>query len=257
MLPNTIKGKLAAGEVAFGTFITLKDPAIVEMFGNAGYDFVIIDLEHASTTLAQVEALSRAAIATGVTPLVRVPRNDTNTVLRIVESGIAGIVAPHITTAAEAKAIVDAAKYRPVGDRGIDPSSRSAAYGLTPMKTHMEETNANLLVMVFIEDVEAIANLDEICNVPGVDGGIVGPSDLSRSLGLSGQIDHPEVQAAIDLISDKFLEHGLISSRPAYNDSEVRSAIDKGATMITSPVIDSLFISRGIKDHMTKVRGNL
>lgn len=254
MIPNGTKQIIDRGDVAYGTFTALKDPAIVEMLGHAGYDFTIIDLEHSATDFADVEALSRAAQATGLTPYVRVPRNDGNTVLRLVENGIPGVLAPHITTAAEAKHIVDMAKYWPIGDRGMDPSTRAAKYGIADFGEHITESNAQVTVLILIEDKEALENLDEICSVEGIDAGFIGPSDLSRSFGVGGDINHPRVVDAIKQVTEAYQKHGITIGRAAFDEAGVGQAIDEGASLITTPIVDSYFLSNCLKDHLARVK---
>jgi 4-hydroxy-2-oxoheptanedioate aldolase len=254
VIPNRTKELIDDGGVAYGTFTTMREPAIVEMLGLAGYDFTIIDMEHSSIGLADAVNLARAAQATGLTPYVRVPRNDANTVLRVVESGIPGVLAPHINTAAEARLVVDAAKYWPEGDRGMDPGTRAARYEVTSWDEHMAAVNANTTVLILIEDKEALDQLDAICSVPGVDGGFIGPSDLARSFGVGGDIRHAKVVDAIRRTTEAYMAHGLKVGRAAFDEDEVGRAIEEGASLITTPIIDSYFLSRCFKDHLARVK---
>jgi len=254
LIKNLVKAKMESGQIAYGTFNAIKDPAIIEMMGHAGYDFTIIDMEHSMTTLGEVLAMARAADLSGITPIVRVPRGDTNTVMRVVEAGIPGVIAPHITSAADAQAIVDAAKYHPIGQRGMDPSTRSANYHIDSWAEHMTRSNQEVIVMIIIEDREGVENLDEICQVKGVDIGGIGPSDLSRSYGVPGQVDHPDVVAAVRRTTAKYHEYGIRVQRAGFDDATVAEAIASGATMITTPIVDSYFIADCFRTHLRRIK---
>ena len=131
-----LRSRLTAGEVFLGTFIGLKEPALVEIVGATGYNFVVIDLEHTTIDVADAEILVRAAEAAGLYSFVRVPRNDWQTAARVVEIGVDGVMAPHINGSEDAKGIVNAIKYQPTGNRGLNVTTRAARYGALRSALH-------------------------------------------------------------------------------------------------------------------------
>jgi 4-hydroxy-2-oxoheptanedioate aldolase len=177
-----------------GMFVGMPAPSLVEMCGHAGFDFVIIDNEHGPASIESTEHLLRAARGAGVIPVVRTLEPD---ILRILDIGASAIQVPQVNTAEQARRIVAAAKYPPVGNRGAAFSTRAAGYGFFAGDQHIAASNDGTAVIVMAETREAIDNIDAIAAVPGVDAVFFGPNDLSFSLGHPGQMQHPEVVDAI------------------------------------------------------------
>jgi 4-hydroxy-2-oxoheptanedioate aldolase len=139
-----------------------------------------------------------AAEASGITPVARPTVNSPEAILRVLDRGALGVQVPHVSTADDARRAVEAVKYHPLGGRGLGAGIRSAGYGFgVPMRDYVEQANRESLVCVQLEDVEALRNLDQILLVDGVDVFFLGPSDLAQSMGYPGQVDAPEVQAAL------------------------------------------------------------
>ncbi|HMM20572.1 MAG TPA: aldolase/citrate lyase family protein [Selenomonadales bacterium] len=205
-----MRDKIARGDTVRGVFVVTGTPANVEILGYAGLDFVILDMEHASTGSGEVEHLIRAAEIGGIAPIVRVSKNDPALILRALDSGACGILVPQVNSATEAEQAVQAARYAPLGGRGLAGIVRAARYGFSPLSDYVSSANRRTLVIVQAEDRRAVENLEAILAVEGVDGVFVGPADLSQSLGRTGQFDHPEVNRIFaDVIgkiagSDKF-----------------------------------------------------
>jgi 2-keto-3-deoxy-L-rhamnonate aldolase RhmA len=199
MRTNTLKQKLRDGKAVFGAMITFPAPPVVEMLGYMGFDWVLIDNEHGSITVDTAEEMVRAAELTGVAPIVRPVANRPEVIAPFLDRGAWGVQVPHVNTAAEAEAAVRACKYFPDGDRGIFSSGRPAEYGMggsTP--EYVAKANANTLVCLMLEEVEAVENISEIVKVKGVDVLFIGSGDLSQSMGYPGQQTHPEVQALME-----------------------------------------------------------
>ena len=195
MRENTLKQKLAAGKAVFGVMITFPSPPVVEMLGYLGFDWVLIDNEHGSITVDNSEELVRAAELTGIAPIVRPVSNKPEIIAPFLDRGAWGVQVPHVNTAEEARAAVDAVKYYPLGHRGIFSRSRPAGYGFSgSTEEYVGEANRNTLVCLMIEEVEAIQNLEEMVTVEGMDVFFIGSGDLSQSMGYPGQQTHPEVQ---------------------------------------------------------------
>ena len=193
MKENRVKRILREGGLALGTHVGgIADPQIVELIGLAGFDAAFIDMEHTSFDLHDVQLAVMAAERVGITPIVRTPGFDPAFILRLLDMGVQGIQVPHVGDAAAARAAVKAVRYPPLGDRGMAAGSRAAEFGRIPLVEHMAQSNREILLACMIEDMAAVERIDEIAAVEGVDLLAVGPSDLSRSLGVSGQPDHPQ-----------------------------------------------------------------
>ena len=148
------------------------------------------------------------------TPIVRTPGFDPAFILRLLDMGVQGIQVPHVGDAAAARAAVKAVRYPPLGDRGMAAGSRAAEFGRIPLVEHMAQSNREILLACMIEDMAAVERIDQIAAVEGVDLLAVGPSDLSRSLGVSGQPDHPRLVAAIDRVREA-VKRGAAGARLA------------------------------------------
>jgi len=192
MKENRVKRILREGGLALGTHVGgIADPQIVELIGLAGFDAAFIDMEHTTFDLHDVQLAVMAAERVGITPIVRTPGFDPAFILRLLDIGVQGIQVPHVSDAATARAAVNAVRYPPLGDRGMAAGSRAAEFGSIPLVEHMAQSNREILLACMIEDMAAVERIDEIAAVEGVDLLAVGPSDLSRSLGVSGQPDSP------------------------------------------------------------------
>jgi 2-keto-3-deoxy-L-rhamnonate aldolase RhmA len=201
MKENRVKRILRQGGLALGTHVGgIPDPQIVEIIGLAGFDAAFIDMEHTSFDLHDVQAMVMAAERVGITPIVRTPGFDPAFILRLLDMGVQGIQVPHVGDAATAREAVKAVRYSPEGERGMAAGSRAAEFGHIPLVEHMASSNREILLACMIEDMAAVERIDEIAAVEGVDLLAVGPSDLSRSLGVAGHPDHPRLVAAIDRV---------------------------------------------------------
>jgi len=203
MRENRVKRILREGGLALGTHVGgIPDPQIVEIIGLAGFDAAFIDMEHTSFDLHDVQAMVMAAERVGITPIVRTPGFDPAFILRLLDMGVQGVQVPHVGSAEMARAAVQAVRYPPQGERGMAAGSRAAEYGHIPLVEHMAQSNREILLACMIEGMTAVERIDEIAAVEGVDLLAVGPSDLSRSLGVTGTPDHPRLVAAIDRVRE-------------------------------------------------------
>jgi len=199
MHPNKMKAKLLAGRPAFGLSVMIPSPQVVEMAGRLGFDWVLIDCEHGPIGPESLELMIMAAEVSQIVPIVRPKTKAADDILSVMDRGAMGVQVPHVNTAAEARQVVEAVKYHPLGRRGLAAGTRPAHYGFgLTMADYVQQANRETLVCVQLEEAEALRNIDQIIQVAGVDVFFIGPSDLSQSLGYPGQPDAPEVQAAID-----------------------------------------------------------
>jgi 4-hydroxy-2-oxoheptanedioate aldolase len=229
---NATKRRLAAGGTVFGIFIPFGEPGLVELCGIAGFDFVIIDMEHGAIDAPQCENLIRAAEVADVTPVVRVSTTEPAAILRLLDAGAQGIMAPHVNSREDAARAVAAVRYPPLGRRGAG-SQRAAAYG---MKLHRRDwvrhANQEMLLIAMLEEVDAMEHVRDILAVPGVDAYEVGRGDLSLSMGLPGEVSHPRVEAAVEQAVAAVLDAGKTVSDTIGSPQEAKTLIDRGYRMM-------------------------
>jgi 4-hydroxy-2-oxoheptanedioate aldolase len=187
-----IRTKLEAGEHVFGTVVQLPSPDVVEIAGYAGLDFAWIDAEHGTLDFADIAQLLRAADAAGIDAIVRVPDHNQSFIQRVLDAGATGVMAPHVRTAADAAAIVAAAKYPPRGVRGACPSTRTLGTISTDWAADYRRMDADVLVFGLIEDPEGVDNVEAIAE-SGLDGLLFGPFDLAQAAGLDADVTHPDI----------------------------------------------------------------
>ena len=253
---NKFKSALDNEQIAYGIFSALKDPAIIEILGHAGYDFAVIDLEHSTVDLSTMEHMIRAAQVANITSVVRTPQEDYATILRAVEAGADAVMVPHLTTKEQAERIVAMAKYQPLGQRGLDASTRVAKFGGVGVNIldHMKEQNERILVIGMIEDAEAVANIGDIVSAKGLDLLFIGPSDLSASFGFPGQVTHPVVREAIQVVINKANQAGVKVGIPAFEPGQIKEALDMGISFVTTPAVDASYLMQSLKSHLESVK---
>ncbi len=230
---NVLKRKFASGIFALGTFNVIPSSSVVNVFGCAGFDFIVIDAEHGPVGMETAEDLVRAAEAEGMSPIIRVSENNPALVLRSLDIGAHGIQIPHISNTSEAQKAVQYVKYPPLGDRGFSPFTRAGAYSLKKSLTHTVEANKNTMVVLNVEGVEGVTNLDEILKVEGIDVVFLGPYDLSQSVGKPGAVDDPEVVACIRSCAEKIRAAGLVAGCFARDMDMMAMLVDCGYQYIT------------------------
>lgn len=212
MRKNRLKGKLRSGQAALGVSVMIPSPQIVEMVGRLGFDWVMIDCEHGTIGPESVELMAMAADAAGIAPIVRPRSRRPEDILQALDRGAMGVQVPHVNTAADARQVVQAARYYPLGCRGLAAGTRPSDYGLgLPLADYAQQANDETLVCVQLEEVEALHRIGEILQVDGVDVFFVGPSDLSQSMGYPGRVDAPQVQQAIGQAFAAILAAGKVA----------------------------------------------
>ena len=250
---NQLKTKLAEGRPVYGTFVVMGEPAISEMLGYAGFDYTIIDTEHAPADILLMQSQVRASEIAGITPLVRVTKNDPGMILRVLDSGAAGIVVPQVNTAAEAQAAVRAARYAPQGERGVAGVVRAARYGFVPMPEYLRQANEQTLVLTQVEHIEAVRNLDDILRIEGLDGIFIGPTDLSQSMGITGQFEHPELRRVINEVICKGLAAGKIVAIFCLHAEDAKFWRETGVPMLCIAT-DGMIFSAAAREIMKKLK---
>ncbi len=189
-------------DFVIGCFSKTSDPAFIEVMGHAGFDFVILDLEHGPNSVQTVQNLIRAAEVSGLLPIVRVKEKARHIIGEVLDIGAAGIQVPQICNAEQSKEIVNAAKFAPLGERGVCRFVRAAEYSTKDRFEYFRHANEALTILQ-LEGKEALENIDSIFDAENADIFFVGPYDLSQSLGVPGEIRHPAVISAIQEIVEK------------------------------------------------------
>jgi 2-keto-3-deoxy-L-rhamnonate aldolase RhmA len=245
---NTAKRKLAAGRAVSVINATYTSGGLVELVARLGFDVVFIDCEHGPAGWEEVEDMVRAAELAGATPIVRVQANDPSTITRALDRGAGGVQVPHVNTRADAEAAVRHAKFAPIGHRGF--AGGRAALG-EKMAEYTARANAETMVVVMLEEVEALGNLDQILKVEHVDVFFVAPGDLAQSMGYPGEMSHPKVQAALDDAVARIRGAGRAPGVLA-TPATVRHYLEGGARFVYVSLASLL--DPGAKDFLAAVR---
>ncbi len=235
MATDTLKEKLRSGQTLMGFEIDLTDPSIAEMASRTGFDCLWIDMEHEAVSLETVEMEIIACAAGSAASVVRIPWNESYLAKRVLEMGPDGIIFPMVNSAEEAKKAMDACLYPPMGKRGFGPK-RCCDYGREDMNRYIEEAPERLTRFIQVEHIDAVRNLDEILKVPYLDGIIVGPCDLSGSIGLLNDIYNPKVLDLIDEVVGKCRACGMPVGIAVGTDSaaQLQFWLEKGFQFIFS-----------------------
>ncbi len=224
MQPNRMKALIKSGKPAYGVSVMFPAAELVEMIGQLGFDWVMLDAEHGSITPDTITPLILACEVRGVTPIVRPERNDPALINRYLDRGAMGVQVPHVNTKAEAEAAVRACRYYPEGERGL-AGGRMADFGYgATTKDYVAQANRETLVCIQIEDIAAVRNLDEILTVKGVDVFFVGPTDLAQSLGHPGDNAHPDVQRTVHDVFTRIHAAGKASGTPGNAEACAKNA---------------------------------
>lgn len=250
-----LREKLSRGELIVGGHVFLTDPEVTESLGMHGFEFVWIDAEHSAFDRTEILAHVVAAAAADTASFVRVAWNDPVIIKPVIEMGPDGIILPMVSTAEEARAAVAACRYPPAGVRGFGPR-RANAYGAVDTADYLAHADERLLKIMQIEHVRAVENLEEILTVPGVDLIIVGPNDLSASVGHLGDTRHPDVIALYDQIERvaKRMKKPFGVSLGAGDRVSIEDWVRRGAALIGCGD-DLSYLSMGSKATLSYVRG--
>lgn len=231
--PNRAKSKLQAGQPIYGVIANSDDPQLAELCGLAGFDYYMLDAEHGLIDPAQAVNVVRACERANLTPLVRLGSKDPKLVLPYLDAGMMGVMMPGLNDAAEVALLVQAVKYPPLGRRGVGLSRASAymAYGNTA-PAYIEFANAHTLVIPQFEDAALLPALPAMLAVPGVDALMIGPRDLSLTMGYPDGPHHPAVQAVIDQVIAAGQQAGVPVGLTAASRADLTHQVQRGARLI-------------------------
>ena len=247
----TLKQRLQAGERTVGSWLMLGSASAAEVLAGAGFDWIVVDLEHSATTEREAEDIFRAVELKGSVPLVRLTSNNPDQIKRMLDSGAQGIIVPMVNNAEALKSAVAAAHYPPVGNRSF-ALSRAQGYG-PGFHAYVDESQNRTLVIALIENVEAIGNLESILAVEGIDATMIGPYDLSGSVGKPGCFEDPEVIALVD----RYIEVSKAAHVPygyhvvSTDYAEVEAKFAEGFRFVVFST-DTLFLGATARSQMQR-----
>jgi 4-hydroxy-2-oxoheptanedioate aldolase len=227
---NSFKHALAAGKLQIGLWSSLCSNMAAEIIADSGFDWILLDTEHSPNEIPGLMAQMQAGMRGTATPIVRPAWNDAVLIKRILDIGAQSILVPFVQDADEARRAVAAAYYPPVGIRGTASSARGSRYGR--VGNYLKNANAEICVLVQVETRSALAQIEAIAAVDGIDGVFIGPSDLAASLGHIGDMQHRDVQAAIEDAGRRLKKAGKAAGILTGNEDEARRYIDWGYTFV-------------------------
>jgi 2-keto-3-deoxy-L-rhamnonate aldolase RhmA len=233
MRENHVKRALQDGRVQVGTWIHMGAVEVPRILATSGFDYVNIDMEHSAFSIETTSKLCSAAMAAGLTPIVRPSGRDHHLVSRPLDGGAMGVLMPHTDTREEAETAVRASKFPPVGARGSHPPNVHTDFGPMNATEYMARSNEESLVLIQIESEAALRNLDEILSVDGVDGATVGRGDLAADLGVTGGRDDPRIVEAVEAVIAACLRNDKIPGLLVQEAEEAKRWISQGVRLVT------------------------
>ena len=232
---NKVKQALKEGRVQLGcSFSQLRSPEVATILGKAGFDWTYLDSEHGGFDLETLQDLCRASVAAGMTPIVRVADVQYSLIARALDSGAMGILLPRIESPEILARAVSWAYFPPVGVRGYGLTAPHVNYEAVTMPQVIEHRNANTMVTFQIETKLALDRREELLAVPGIDAVMVGPADLSISLGIPGEFENPRLIAAVEQIRDSCLKHGVAPGIHMRSAALAKSWRDRGMKFLST-----------------------
>jgi 2-keto-3-deoxy-L-rhamnonate aldolase RhmA len=254
MHDNKVRAALKQGEIVIGTMAQdVRSPAIAQLFANAGFDFMFVDMEHGAYDLETAADIIKVARLAGIVPLVRVPDCLYHLIARVLDAGAMGVMVPRVETREEVERAVAAMRYPPLGKRGCSTGKGSSDYQSVPLQEFVHHANENVLAVMQIERKAAVDHIDDLLSVPGVDVALVGPADLTLSLGAPGP-QNAAVQQAIQRVIEAGERHGMATGIHLRDVEQLKKWQARGMTMLTCSS-DLNFIANGARDAVGALRG--
>lgn len=250
---ENLKAKLKERVLTIGSWITLGHSSIAEIMAKAGFDWLTVDMEHSAITLREAQHLIQVIELCGIAPLVRVGENKTRLIKRVMDAGAHGVIIPMVNNKDDAIKAINAVKYPPQGTRGVG-LARAQGYGLE-FERYKKRINNDSIVVVQIENIEAIDNLEKILEIEGVDASIIGPYDLSASLGYPGELERKEVRDAVKRYMRVCRERAKCAGFHVVpvDAEKVRHKIKEGFRFLAFS-LDTLFLGERIKRELKEIK---
>jgi 4-hydroxy-2-oxoheptanedioate aldolase len=246
---NILKKKLNSGKIIMGIWSIIPSPVLCEIFGLSGLDFVILDMEHGIYDMTSLDACIRSLETTSAAPLVRLPKLDPVAAQWALDLGSHGIVVPQIKDASDAENVVEISKFAPTGSRGYNPFTRAANYGHQDVNYGYKMDNTFNLTTVIIENSTALADIDNIININGIDVIYIGIYDLSVSLGFDGDTHHPDLLNIVEVAIRRIRKLGKSAGMMVRTNEEIDYAIKLGANFLVYSV-DTFLIQNAVTNSV-------
>jgi len=249
----SLKQKLKNNQLSIGSWITIGHSAVIDIMASAGFEWLVIDMEHTSIDLTMAHTLISTIQANGIKALVRVSKNEEVIIKKVLDMGADGIIVPMIKSKADALEAIDYAKYPPVGKRGVG-LFRAQNYGLSFDK-YKKWVDEELVIIAQIEHFEAVNAIEEIITTDGIDGVIVGPYDLSGSMGYPGEYDREDVKESIAKVLEACKKHNIPSGFHVIESdpTKLNERIAQGCTFLAYS-LDFFFLGDSARNGMKKVK---
>jgi 2-dehydro-3-deoxyglucarate aldolase/4-hydroxy-2-oxoheptanedioate aldolase len=229
MTPNPAKARLREGGTVLGTMVSeMRSEEVAYVLAAAGFDFLVVDTEHGAADMETVQRISRAARSAGIVPLVRVTDISYALIARALDAGALGLMVPHVDTPEDARELVRCAKFPPEGERGFGLRGAVTDYEAATVSEAIAWSNRETMLMAQVESQRCLDALDEIASTPGLDVLLVGPTDLSISLGVPGELLHPRMEEAYRRVAEVARRHGLAAGIHPSDLAVVRRARELG-----------------------------
>ncbi len=257
MTGREIRTALHDGRLVFSTAATAQSPRWPELVKQAGADFVFIDTEHIPLSRETLSWMCHAYSSLGVPPVVRIPSPDAFEASKVLDGGAQGVIGPYVETADQVRALAGAARWRPLKGRRLQDALHNPNTLEPELRTYLEARNDDTLLIVNIESVPAIENLDEILSVPGLDCVLIGPHDLSCSLGIPEQYRDPRFDAAVRTIFRKAREHGVGAGIHFWEGLELEIAWSRAGGNLIMHSSDLSLFGRALKRELAELRAAL
>ena len=243
---SPVKKKLREGLPVFGALIATNSVESAAQIANLGFDFLWIEMEHSPITLETLRTMVLATRGLPALPFARVPVNERWMAKRVLDAGVSGVVFPFTSTPELARQAVAGCRYPPLGRRGS--GADLARFGWPDADRYFDSADENVTVIAMVEEAQAVENIEEIAATPGVDVLFIGTSDLSFSLGLRGEQDHPRLREAVDRVLDAGKRHKKFLGRTAFDPRQVKRYLDQGFRLFMAPS-EIAFIKAGVKQY--------
>ncbi|TWO19335.1 HpcH/HpaI aldolase family protein [Campylobacter hyointestinalis] len=249
----SLKNKLKNSQLTIGSWIMIGNPIIIEVMSLAGFEWLVVDMEHTSIELDTAQTLIATIQANGMKALVRVSKNEEVVIKKVLDMGADGIIVPMVCSRDDAIQAVNYAKYPPVGKRGVG-LYRASKYGVN-FEAYKKWVNEELVIIAQIEHIDAVRNIDEILQVEGIDATIIGPYDLSGSMGYPGEFEREDVKAAVQKTLDKCKQYNIPSGFHVVDTDpkKLQQKIDQGCIFLAYG-IDYFFMRDAAINGMNKIR---
>lgn len=252
MFKNKLKRSIKEGKAAIGTFVMCNSADVVEVIALSGFDFIVIDTEHGPLSVESTQNLIRTAELRGITPITRVTESSETTILRSLDVGAHGIQVPQVNDRKTAEDVVKRAKYFPEGTRGV-ALPRAGEYGMVDPLEYFKVENEETMIVVHCENKIGLDNLEEIAKVPEIDVIFLGPFDMSQSLGIPGQVNHPLIEEAAERVLKICKEAGKGAGIFVSSGEQAKLRKDQGFQYITIGM-DVMLLGMAGKEAVSKTK---